>query len=114
MQKIRQLPYPLGLTFVLFFFFFACKKLDQSLAAHSAAVSGDSNRFFNIRSDVSPLIKAAYNFTFSQDQRYPFSDDLVNKVGFPRWENAIVIAGNPRRRTTGADSSGEMGKIKGG
>lgn len=70
--------------------------------------SGMSEKFFSAHNSSEPAIKAVQSFVLHQNDRYHFIDNLVNRIGLPYWDKALIFSnnqtGNNHRSSSASDS----------
>lgn len=78
------------LFFVLILTYSACRKVDKTsdLQAPTKTISV-TEKFFTLPANTKTLVKAISQIIFRQNEKEKFVEELVKKIGYPKWEKAI-------------------------
>jgi hypothetical protein len=68
----------------------ACRKMDRQIPVTDNA---QKQKFFYSRLSTVPLVKAVVGYVYRQNQKYHFLPGLVNRIGYPYWNKAMVFSG---------------------
>ena len=82
----------------------SCRKVD-SLPVQQKESSEDEILFFSKYASDIPSIHAAIQFVKGQNRQYNFVGNLLNTLGVPQWNKAIVSTASSVGRNTEEDSS---------
>ena len=96
------------LSFVLFagvIFYFSCRRERHEIISDNFVES----KFFTVPAATHPLIIAISKKIFWQNEQYHFVKELVNRVGYPYWDKAIIASARNKTgvqaKSTGEDAS---------
>jgi hypothetical protein len=69
----------------------SCRKVDKiESSEQNNATSALSARFFDSHKTDNPIVNKVNKFVKGQNEKYNFLEDLSQRIGFPRWDKAIV------------------------
>lgn len=101
-MKLKRNLVPVGVLMVLLLYF-SCRKIElQSNLIDQAAAK---SRFYNGHPPVKPSVQSIANFIKRQDERQDFSKNIINRIGFPRWDKAITVASNGLLQRTASNAT---------
>ena len=76
----------------------SCRKIDQLVISEKPVVTLET-RFFTEHAPNDTLVKSVLGFVKRENEKHQFVSKLINKIGYPYWDKAIVAPG--RNRTNG-------------
>ena len=85
----------------------SCRKLDLLQEREREPKVDRISKFFDVPTNAGPKVKAIAQSIYRQNQQRNFIDKLIERVGYPHWDKAMVASkeGVNARTTTDADSS---------
>jgi hypothetical protein len=67
----------------------ACRKIDTQ--PEELTQEKKESDFFTRHVSNDPLVNAVMGFVKRQNEKYHFTENLINKIGYPYWDKSIVI-----------------------
>ncbi len=86
--------------------FFSCRKKD--LVEETLNVSKSvtvTEKFFTIPVTTNPLVKTIAQSILKKNEKAKFVEDLVKRIGYPRWDKAMIASSSGVRIESISDSS---------
>jgi hypothetical protein len=100
MRPKLQLPIRLStlLILILFFIVDACRKLDSDTRLENSKKPTRSDeiikKFFTMPESVNERVKAIAKSIERQNEQRKFIEELVTRVGYPRWDKTLIASKN--------------------
>ncbi len=74
----------------------ACRKTD-SLTKEEPSPQVKESRFFSEHKSSNPQVQGIVKYLERQNEKLGFVEKTVKKIGYPRWDKALISSGNARR-----------------
>jgi hypothetical protein len=87
-------------------FYAGCRKLDRVEEPKSSPKPQTvTERFFTIPVTTNPLVKTIAQSILKKNETVKFVEDLVKRIGYPRWDKAMIASSSGVRIESTSDSS---------
>lgn len=91
-MKIKQLIFAFMILGTILYV--SCRKTDFKIE-NTASEPNNKSKFFDEYAPTNPSIKSVAGFVKRENEKYGFEKQLIKRIGFPRWDKALVFKTKP-------------------
>jgi hypothetical protein len=103
LDQLKPLHIVSGLLLLTLITNYACRRIDYSEVKRQEAQK--VSKFFNVPFDTDPVVKELVKKIKGQDDEHHFVLELVDRVGYAKWNKSLVTPPPPTANREAEDSS---------
>jgi len=89
-RHYQLLPFVIYVIIITGLLIYSCRRI-QHEDLPEVKVNTIKEKFFDVPATVDPIIKALAEKIRRQNDQYNFVDELVKRVGFPKWDKSLIV-----------------------
>jgi hypothetical protein len=95
-RHYQLLPFAFCIVMITGLLIHSCRRIQRE-ELPEVKVNTVKEKFFDVPATVDPIIKALADKIRRQNDQYNFVDELVKRVGFPKWDKSLIVTNEGSR-----------------